>query len=139
VSASKDERQTHVDFAERYQMRASLEIVDEVEREVIGEVWGANGFTTVAEAEDLGRRLNLHTGSRLLDVGSGFGWPGLYLARQTGCEVVITDMPTEGLEVASRRAQAEGLRSLGAVAASARYVPFAEGSFDAIVHTDVLC
>ena len=139
MTASKDERETRADFAERYEMRASLEILDEVEREVIGEAWGANGFTTVAEAEELGRRLDLNPVSRLLDVGSGCGWPGLFLARQTGCEVVVTDLPTEGLDMATRRAKVEGLNFLGAVASSARHFPFAESSLDAIVHVDVLC
>ncbi len=139
MGSSKDEREVRADFAERYQTRASIQILDEVEREVLGEAWGANGFTTVAEAEKLGRRLALRTNSRLLDVGSGCGWPGLFLARQTGCEVVVTDMPTEGLGMATRRAAAEGLRSLGAVAASARHFPFADSSFDAIVHVDVIC
>ena len=137
--ASRDELETRADFAERYRSRASTRILDEVEREVIGEAWGANGFTTVAEAEELGRRLDLRTDSRLLDVGSGCGWPGLFLSRQTGCEVVVTDMPTEGLEMATRRAEAEGLKSLGAVASSARHFPFAENTFDAIVHVDVIC
>ena len=139
MTASKDERKTHSDYAERYRVRASAKDVDGAEQEVIGEVWGANGFTTVHQAEDLRRRLELGIQSRLLDVGSGCGWPGLYLARETGCEVVVTDLPTEGLEVASRRAKAEGLRSLGAVAASARHFPFAENSFDAIVHVDLIC
>jgi 2-polyprenyl-3-methyl-5-hydroxy-6-metoxy-1,4-benzoquinol methylase len=139
VQSSKDERATRVDYAERYRSRAVIEIFDEIEREVIGEAWGANGFTTVSQAEELRRRLVLSSDSRLLDIGSGCGWPGLYLARATGGEVVVSDMPTEGLELASRRAQVEGLRSLGAVAASARYLPFAEHSFGAIVHVDVLC
>ena len=139
MTASKDERNTRSDYAERYRIRASATIVDEAEREVIGDVWGANGFTTVHQAEDLRRRLELRENSRLLDVGSGCGWPGLYLAQRTGCEVVVTDLPTEGLEVASRRAKEEGLRSLGAVAASARHFPFAENSFDAIVHVDLIC
>ena len=139
MAASKDERDTRADYAERYQMRASSEILDEVEREVIGEAWGANGFTTVTEAEELRRRLDLRSDRRLLDVGSGCGWPGLFLARHAGCEVVVTDMPTEGLEVATRRAAAEVLKSLGAVASSALHLPFAKGSFDAIVHVDVIC
>lgn len=139
MTTSKDEQATRADFAGRYRTRASVGIVDEVEREVIGDVWGSNGFTTVAQADDLRRRLGLHSESRLLDVGSGCGWPGLYLALRTGCEVVVTDLPTEGLEIASRRARDEGLKSLGAVAASARRLPFAESSFDAIVHVDVLC
>ncbi|MGH2776750.1 MAG: SAM-dependent methyltransferase [Actinomycetota bacterium] len=139
MAASKDEHKARSDFAERYQTRASLEIIDEVEREVIGESWGANGFTTAAEAEELRRRLDVRADSRLLDVGSGCGWPGLFLARQSGCEVVVTDMPTEGLEVATQRAKAEGLSFLGAVASSARHLPLAEKSFDAIVHVDVIC
>jgi 2-polyprenyl-3-methyl-5-hydroxy-6-metoxy-1,4-benzoquinol methylase len=139
MTASKHEQVTRADFAERYRVRASAKVVDEAEREVIGDVWGANGFTTVDQAEDLRRRLELGEDSRLLDVGSGCGWPGLYLARQTGCEVVVTDLPLEGLEVATSRAKAEGLRSLGAVAASARHFPFNESSFDAIVHVDLIC
>jgi methylase of polypeptide subunit release factors len=136
---SKHEQATRADYAERYRVRASATVVDEAEREVIGDVWGANGFTTVDQAQDLRRRLQLDTSSRLLDVGSGCGWPGLWLARQTRCEVVVTDLPLEGLAVATRRAKAEGLRSLGAVAASARRFPFAESSFDAIVHVDLIC
>jgi len=139
MTASKDERKTRSDYAERYRVRASATVVDGAEREVIGDVWGANGFTTVDQAEDLRHRLELGANSRLLDVGSGCGWPGLYLSQRTGCEVVVTDLPIEALEVASRRAKEEGLRSLGAVAASARYFPFAEGSFDAIVHVDLIC
>ena len=139
MNASKQERKTRSDYAERYRVRASATVVDGAEREVIGDVWGANGFTTVHQAEELRRRLELGATSRLLDVGSGCGWPGLYLAQRTGCEVVVTDLPTEGLEVASSRAKAERLRSLGAVAASAQYFPFAESSFDAIVHVDLIC
>jgi 2-polyprenyl-3-methyl-5-hydroxy-6-metoxy-1,4-benzoquinol methylase len=139
MSASKDERATRADFAERYKSRASIGILDEIERKVIGEAWGANGFTTVSEAHLLLRQLELRSHMRLLDIGSGCGWPGLLLARDTGCEVVVTDMPIEGLEVAGHRAAAEGVRSLGEVASSARHLPFAKGSFDAIVHVDVLC
>jgi len=139
MTTSRDERVTRADYAERYRLRASAAVVDQAEREVIGDVWGANGFTTVDQAEELRRRLQLDTNSRLLDVGSGCGWPGLWLAQRTGCEVVVTDLPPEGLEVASRRAKAEGLRSLGAVAASARHFPFAESSFDAIAHVDLIC
>ena len=136
---SKDERQTRADFSDRYRARAVAHVIDDIERSVIGDVWGASGFTTVAEAREMLRLLALRPGSRLLDVGSGFGWPGLYIARESGCEVVVTDMPTEGLEISMGRASAEKIESLGAVACSARHPPFAGGSFDAIVHSDVLC
>jgi SAM-dependent methyltransferase len=136
---SKDERQTRTDFSERYRLRAETDLINEIERRVIGEVWGANGFTTVAEADQMRTRLDLRSDSRLLDLGSGFGWPGLYLARESGCAVVVTDMPIEGLAGSVQRARSDNIKSLGAVACSGTHLPFSDGSFDAIVHTDVLC
>jgi hypothetical protein len=44
----------------------------------------------------LARELHLSAADRLLDLGSGRGWPGLYLAARTGCAVVLTDLPLEG-------------------------------------------
>jgi hypothetical protein len=37
--------------------------------------------------------LGLGPGRRLLDVGAGYGWPGRYLARETRCTVILTDLP----------------------------------------------
>lgn len=115
-------------------------IAQQVERLVIGADYGADGYTTVEQAEELARRLELRRGVRLLDLGSGRGWPGVYLAKATGCRVVLTDLPVDGLRGAAARAAAEGLDGRSAaVAASGRDLPFAAGSFDAVVHTDVLC
>jgi ubiquinone/menaquinone biosynthesis C-methylase UbiE len=64
----------------------------------------------------------------------------LYLAARTGCRVILTDLPLEGLRGAADRAAAEGLAGrAGMVVAAASGLPFRAGSFDAIVHTDVLC
>jgi SAM-dependent methyltransferase len=137
-ASSKDERQTLSDFSVRYSRAASL-VLDEIEARVIGGAWGANGFTTMSQADLLGERLGLGPGRTLLDIGTGRGWPGLYLAERTGCEVVLADLPIEGLRIALARAGREDLLCLGGVVASARYPAFAAGSFDAVVHTDVLC
>jgi len=40
----------------------------------------------------------------LLDVGTGRGWPALYLAQRSGCSVVGTDLPLAALNKARRRA-----------------------------------
>lgn len=136
-AASSSEREARADFAHRYSLDIPAALRD-VEREVIGEVWGANGFTTLAQADDLGAALGLVGGRSLLDIGTGRGWPGLYLAKKTGCEVVLADLPIEGLKLARARAEAEGIAFRG-VLVSARFLPFAERSFDAITHTDVLC
>ena len=84
--------------------------------------------------------LELDTGSLVLDIGAGRGWPGLYLAERTGCSVVMTDVPMEGLASARERSQREGLDDrTWPVNASARDLPFPAETFDAVVHTDVLC
>ena len=107
---------------------------------VIGGDWGANGYTTIAHADQLAAMLELDPGSLVLDIGAGRGWPGLYLAARTGCSVVMTDVPVEGLVSARARGQREGLDDrTWPVNASARDAPFRVETFDAVVHTDVLC
>src|SRR5258708_29171754 len=96
-----DERATRTDFAQHYALPTG-DANARIERDVIGAVWGANGYTTVAQADELGRRLELGPRSWLLDLGTGRGWPGLYLAKQTRCSMVGTDMPVEGLAIAAR-------------------------------------
>lgn len=99
-----------------------------------------HGYTTLAQADLIADQLRLVGGDWLLDVGAGRGWPGLYLSKVTGCSVVLTDLPEEGLRSARRRAGVEGIGDrVTAIAGSARRLPFVHESFDAIVHTDVLC
>jgi SAM-dependent methyltransferase len=135
----RDELQALALFQQRYGNRPSP-TARRIEQRVIGGDWGANGFTTMAQADTLASGLGLSARDRLLDLGSGRGWPGLYLAARTGCRVVLTDLPLEGLRVAADRAAAEGLAArVGVVVAAASGLPFRAGSFDAVVHTDVLC
>jgi hypothetical protein len=138
MQSSQDEIEALADFAARYAL-PTARVVQEIERRVLGAVWGANGYTTVAQADALAERLDLRPGKLLMDLGTGRGWPGLYVAKRTGCEVVLTDLPIEGLQHALRRAEVEAISPLGAIVASARHLPFGRTSVDAIVHTDVLC
>jgi cyclopropane fatty-acyl-phospholipid synthase-like methyltransferase len=137
--ASRDEREARAYFEDRYGIgghRADAL----VEEQVIGAAWGAIGYTTLAQADELHDHLALDAGSRLLDVGTGRGWPGLYLARRAGCAVVATDLPLAALRKAGARAAREGLGERAAmVVASGSSLPFPPGTFDGIVHTDVLC
>ena len=48
-------------------------------------------------------------GSNLLDLGAGTGWPGLFLAKESGCKVTLVDLPEIGLQIAERRGQEGGL------------------------------
>ena len=134
----KDEQEAAARFAEGYG-RPSSDAARKVERLVIGADFGANGYTTVPQADSLGEQLELAHGRRLLDVGSGRGWPGLYLAKRTGCSVVLTDLPEEAMRSASHRARSDGFSERSdMVVATARRLPFRPATFDAIVHTDVL-
>ena len=99
------EQQTAGRFAERYRI-AAAEVSRRVELAVIGGDWGANGYTTMTQADLLARELNLRPGMLLLDLGAGRGWPGLYLAASTGSGVVLADVPVEALRLAAGRARA---------------------------------
>ena len=138
-SASRDETAAARRFADTYaadQTDAALLI----ERDVIGASGGANGYTTVDQADLLAERLELRPGMRLLDIGAGRGWPGLHLAKRSGCEVVLSDLPPAALRDAAARARRDGLqRHSACIAASANALPFKPGAFDAVVHADVLC
>ena len=126
----------------RFQNRYSLPVTDAalaVEREVIGANVGASGYTTVAQADALIPELRLRPGTLLLDVGAGRGWPGLYLARRAGCDVILTDIPAAGLAAAASRAREQALANRSSVVrAAAEHLPFRPRTFEAIVHTDTL-
>ena len=135
----RDELQARTLFEQRYGTAAAA-VAREIERRVIGGDWGANGYTTMAQADQLASGLGLSAADRLLDIGTGRGWPGLYLAARSGCRVVLADLPLEGLRVAAARAAAEGLAARAStLVAAASALPFHANSFDAVIHTDVLC
>lgn len=126
-------------FRERY-ATSDADVFLSAELEVLGSDYQANGYTTLAQATDLGRVLRLTEDHLLLDIGSGCGWPGLFLATKHGCRVVGMDPVEEGTGVAARRASTDGLGDRHwSVRGSGDGLPFAPQSFDAVVHTDVTC
>ncbi len=108
-----------------------------VERRVIGANVGANGYTTLAQADRLVDSLDLSPKSRLLDLGCGRGWPGLHVAARSGCRAVLIDVPEPAIRTAQRRSAGASNR-VSVARASATHPPFAAGSFDAICHADTL-
>ncbi len=80
----------------------------------------------------------LTPGDRLLDIGSGAGWPGIYIAAKTGAGVVLSDIPVEGHRVARRRLEADGVDG-DVVVATGRHLPFRGETFTAVVSSDVFC
>jgi cyclopropane-fatty-acyl-phospholipid synthase len=63
----------------------------------------------LAKKRHLATKLAIEPGQSVLDIGSGWGGLGLYLARQLGCTVTGVTLSTEQLKVSRERAQREGL------------------------------
>ncbi len=120
--------------------RAQSPVMLTIERSVCGCDYGGNSWTTQAEAERMAARLALHPGVRLLDLGAGSGWPGLYMGKASGCDVILVDLSVAGIRIAAKRAGNDGMPgSVWAAVADAAALPFPDGSFDAISHSDLLC
>jgi ubiquinone/menaquinone biosynthesis C-methylase UbiE len=125
-------------MTERYGLAASEASVL-LERRVIGASYGTNGYTTLPQARSLVKPLRLGPGVRLLDIGAGRGWPGLYLSQTTGCEAVLADVPLPALRIAvSQRDELSLVPRVSVCRATGTALPFRTCSFDAIVHTDTL-
>src|SRR3954466_1510041 len=78
-------------------------------------------------------RLDIGEHHQHLDVAAGTGEPGLSIARQspTG-RVVLTDLAPEMLDIAERRARAEGITNVETTVCSADDLPFEDASFDGV-------
>jgi len=78
-------------------------------------------------------RLHIAEDQRHLDIAAGTGEPGLSIARMAPeGHVVLTDLSAEMLEVAARRAEAQGLTNIETKVCSADDLPFGDGSFDSV-------
>ena len=125
------------EFEERFR-RTTNPALRRAEKAVIGADYGAIAFTTRDQADQLGHLLDLGPAKTLLDIGSGAGWPGTYLAATTGCRIIITDVPREGLRLAAKRMNDDDVAG-GAIVAAGEALPLADETFDAVVNTDVFC
>jgi SAM-dependent methyltransferase len=139
MTRSPEEQAQRQRFEEFY-VTAQSPVMLSIERSVCGCGYGGNSWTTQPEARAIAALLELRPGMRLLDVGAGSGWPGLYMAEASGCDVVLVDLPLAGLRIGAERAETDRLPgACWAAVADAADLPFADGSFDAVSHSDLLC
>ncbi|WP_245328982.1 class I SAM-dependent methyltransferase [Bradyrhizobium centrolobii] len=93
-----------------------------------------------ALTERLGVMLNLGPRARVLDVAAGRGTSAFTLAMRFGCEVIGLDYSRRSVEAAKRDAAARGLSStVSFCCGDTERLPFADGSFDAVVCECALC
>ena len=93
----------------------------------------------LALTEKLGAALALHSGSRLLDAGSGRGTSAVHLAEGIGCSVVGVTLEAEGAQAAAELAKERGVAErtsflVGDIAA----VGLGDRTFDAVLMECVL-
>jgi SAM-dependent methyltransferase len=78
-------------------------------------------------------RLDIADDQQHLDIASGTGEPGLTVARLAPRgHVVLTDLAAEMLDVAARRADAQGITNFETVVCSADDLPFPDETFDSV-------
>jgi SAM-dependent methyltransferase len=78
-------------------------------------------------------RLDIAEDQRHLDIASGTGEPGLTVAKLAPRgHVVLTDLAAEMLDVATRRANAQGITNFATKLCSADDLPFGSATFDSI-------
>jgi cyclopropane-fatty-acyl-phospholipid synthase len=85
----------------------------------------------VAKKRHLAAKLAVRNGHRVLDIGSGWGGLGLYLARAAGCTVDGVTLSVEQLKLAEERAERQGLKH--AVHFHLQDYRYIEGQYDRIV------
>jgi SAM-dependent methyltransferase len=78
-------------------------------------------------------RLAVADDQQHLDIASGTGEPGLTVARLAPRgHVVLTDLAAEMLDIATRRANAQGITNFETRVCSAEDLPFGDAAFDSI-------
>ncbi len=93
--------------------------------------YGRIAWITVPIARELAEAVELRPGARVLDVATGTGHVALEAAR-TQCQATGIDYVPELVDVARRRAAAEGLE-VDFEVADAEALPFADDTFDFVV------
>ena len=78
-------------------------------------------------------RLDIAESHHCLDIASGTGEPGLSIAKLVpNGRVVLTDLAGEMLDIAERRAGAQGITNIETRVCSADDLPFGDATFDAV-------
>jgi SAM-dependent methyltransferase len=104
------------DIAERFNNRLAVRLRsptwDRVYRKAFGDDYpdgtDTNGFYSRTTRGRLSSALQLGPGRTLVDLGCGHGGPGLWVARQTGADLIGIDISDVGVALAGQRAARSG-------------------------------
>lgn len=127
-----------VDLFDSTYSNFEVAVLTRIREKTFGEDFGQNSWTTAAEYRMWADWLEVDQNSHVLEVASGSGGPAIFLAQRRGCRITGIDVNLHGVEVATRRARAEGMsdrvifRETDADAA----LPFSDHAFDAVICID---
>lgn len=114
-----------------------------IRREVYGDDYPVEAdprsYVTLTELRAIARDLDVGPGRTIVDLGCGQGGPSLWVARETGADVVGVDLSSVGIKRAEERAVGFGLGDrarfqVGDITASG----LPDASFDGAMSVDVL-
>ncbi len=127
------------DFVGDYEL-SKLPEIKKLEQSALGCDYGGTSWTTRQQVDAIVETLQLSKESMLLDVGSGSGWPGLLLSKLSDCNVTLLDIPRNALRHARQRAVDDEMQAQVYIASgNGLALPFIDGCFDRVSHSDVLC
>src|SRR5262245_58071951 len=112
-----------------------------VRQHAFGEDIGQSSWMTAADWLRFSDQAHVREDGHVLEVGSGSGGPGVYLAGARGCRVTGIDLNEHGACNGLHLAAAQGLadRVTCHVADASRPLPFASATFDAVLSNDAMC
>lgn len=119
------------------------EALREIYREVFAEEFAAEadpcGFTTMTDLKNLAKCINVGEGDSLADLACGRGGSGLWVTRETGCQLTGLDLTEGGVQHARGRIADFGLEGRAQfVTGDIRSLPFQDEQFDAVMCVDSL-
>ena len=109
-------------------------------RDVFGEDIGQEGWTTADEYVEIADSLGVGRTSHVLDVCCGSGGPALAIIQRSGCRLTGIDRENAAIAYAQAQASSRGVadRATFAVVDCGGPLPFADGSFDALLCVDAI-
>src|SRR5881392_1016557 len=112
-----------------------------VRRAAFGDDIGQSSWMTAAEWLRSADLASISPERHVLEVGSGSGGPAVYLGTHRGCRVTGVDLNDHGVRNGLQLAAAAGLadRVTFRVVDASRRLPFADGTFDAVLSNDAMC
>jgi SAM-dependent methyltransferase len=115
-------------------------LMQRLRREAYGEDIGQHSWVTAEELEEDIPRLDLSRARRLLDLGCGPCGPLTFITSRVGCQSTGMDLSANAIAAGQARAASLGVVELVKLheADLNQPIPFANGSFDAVMSLDVV-